>query len=131
MAGAVLAPVAAHAASTDVPDLPDISDSALEESVSDIDLGVSDLDTRVSDLELTVDDYRDTSSGGSGGDTITLNSDILFGFDEAKLSPEAKKAVGDVVAGTPTPRAATPTTRSSPPSGPRRSSRRPRPPDRT
>lgn len=82
-------PAGAHATTTDGPDIPTIPAAQIEESVKDLELEVHDIETNIEDLEST--------AAGGGGTAISLNSDVLFGFDESTLSPDATKAVGDVV----------------------------------
>lgn len=79
----VLAPSGADAATADGPDLSAVTSQEIADSVHDIDQQVShiDLAESISPLET------ETTSGGSA--TISLNSDILFGFDAATISPAA------------------------------------------
>lgn len=88
-AGVVLVPSGAQATTSDGPDLPDVSAAELKASVVDFDAEVHDIKAEITDLESRVE--------GSGGNAVSLNSDVLFGFDESKLSSDATKAVADVV----------------------------------
>lgn len=88
-AGLVLVPAGAWGATTDRPDLPDLTAAELKESVADFDAEVTDIDGEILDLESQVE--------GAGGKAVSLNSDVLFGFDESKLSSDATRAVGDAV----------------------------------
>ena len=78
-----LAAAPAHAGG--VEDLPEISRAQLAESVHAIEPDVRSIEPEVRPLERT-------SSSGQ----ITIDSDILFGFDKKTLSPRADKAVARI-----------------------------------
>ncbi|WP_068253174.1 OmpA family protein [Janibacter corallicola] len=87
LAVAVVLPLSAVPANAEgVDDLPEIGRAQLQESVHSIQPEVHAIEPRVSPLE------RETSSGA-----IALNSDILFGFDRAAVTPAAKKRLADIV----------------------------------
>lgn len=88
-AGLVLVPAGAQATTSDGPVIPDLTAAELKESVTDFDAEITDIDGEIVDLESQVE--------GGGGTAVSLNSDVLFGFDESTLSSDATKAVGDAV----------------------------------
>lgn len=75
-------------------DFTDPDQSTIDESIVDLDPGIDDLDKGIEDLEST------EVSGDST--VVTLDTDILFGFDSAELSDAAKKKIADLVKDLPT-----------------------------
>lgn len=93
IAAASVAPLvgvpAAHGDGIDDLDLPSVSRAELDASVHDLTGDVHDLD-----LEASITGLEEPSSGG--GSAVTLNSDVLFGFDAATLSGAAATRVGEI-----------------------------------
>ncbi len=85
-AAVVVSPLASASATELPPVVADLDVAALDLRIAPVDTRVEAIDTRVSELET---DVRDSS--------VALNSDILFGFDEASLSTAAATAIGEVV----------------------------------
>lgn len=79
-----LAAVPAHGDGVD--DLPEITPAQLAASVHDLQPNTSDIRSQVTPLERKV-----------SSEAIALNSDVLFAFDEARISSRAQRAIGDVV----------------------------------
>lgn len=75
-------------------DFTDPDQKTLKESIVDLDNSISDLDKGIEDLEST------EVSGDST--VVTLDTDILFGFDSAVLSDEAEEKIKDLVKDLPT-----------------------------
>lgn len=91
-AGLVLSALMAPTATADgVDDLPPVAEQELADSIYDIELSLTGITTHIGDMERSED----------SSDRVVLDSDILFGFDEATLSPAATKAIGEVVADIP------------------------------
>lgn len=85
-AALVLAAAAAPAHGDGVDDLPEITSAQLAASVHDLQPNVSDIRSQITPLEREI-----------SAKAIALNSDVLFAFDEARISPRAQEAIGDVV----------------------------------
>ena len=85
-AALVLAAAAAPAHGDGVDDLPEITAAQLAASVHDLQPNVSDIRSQITPLEREI-----------SAKAIALNSDVLFAFDEARISPRAQRAIADVV----------------------------------
>ena len=78
-----------HAADLDINNLPQVADSKLAASVSDL---------RVTVQDIRVPEPTDvTTEHGRCREGTTLNSDILFSFDKAAITPAAATKVGELV----------------------------------
>jgi outer membrane protein OmpA-like peptidoglycan-associated protein len=66
-----------------------------------IDDSITDLDPKTTDLKRNVVDAQTKKTEGDST-VVTLNTDILFDFDSAKLSEKAKDNIAEVVPDLPT-----------------------------
>jgi len=82
--------IPATAADLDINNLPDVSDSALGASIKDLRLPVKD-------INLPEPQDVQTESTDGAEKVLTLNSDILFTFDKATITPAAVTKVGELV----------------------------------
>lgn len=79
------------------PDPDGFTSAELARSVSPLDRRISDLNTRISDLSRNVQKVATERREGRD-DLITLNSDILFGFDSTQLSDRAVSKIRSLAA---------------------------------
>jgi outer membrane protein OmpA-like peptidoglycan-associated protein len=91
---ALLLPMLSSPTGPDVESSPP-STGAVNDSVTDLSLDVSDIDLFVTDIDLEGSVVGLEREGGEEG-TLTLESDVLFAFGSAELSPEAAAAVEQI-----------------------------------
>ncbi|KGN31023.1 hypothetical protein N802_05305 [Knoellia sinensis KCTC 19936] len=89
IAGMVALPASAEPGSPTLGNLPDITDSMVQDAIVDLDASPVDLTPVVEEIETT-------STEGSE-QVVTLNSDILFAFDKAAISPAATSKIAALV----------------------------------
>jgi len=87
--GGVMSPASAEPDRPSVDNLPTITDEMVSEAVVD-------LKPIVVDLLPVVEDLESESSDGAEK-VLTLNSDILFTFDKAAITPTATIKIGELV----------------------------------
>lgn len=80
----------AHAVDLDINNLPEVADSTLAASIKDL---------RPSVKDIRVPEPTDVKTERTDGaeKVVTLNSDILFTFDKATITPAATTKVGELV----------------------------------
>lgn len=62
--------------------------------------GVTSLEPNITQFEKNIEPLQDVATDG-GSTTITLETDILFGFGESTLPANAEAKIGDIVAQVP------------------------------